>query len=157
MVHKELTSLIKIKKGASIKDYLIVMMLFVVGFTVVYNYIFANVSQAGIAMDSDFNRSYQRYLATQGNITELTQDLRDSADDVQEAGGTEVAFFGLNGILGLMKTSLGAIPVLSDLMANVQESLSFIPIEISNALIAMGAFLLVMTIIAFLTQRGREP
>ena len=151
----EIEKLIKVKKGATIKDTMIIIVVFIAFFGVFYTFVGNNAQEAGVAIDSKYNDSYNRLLEKQQNVTVLLDDLSSASANLTEAKVGDFAFFGLRGVLQLMKLPLVLPSIIADAFSIVTVNVPM-PTEIKFALGMVLLIVILFTIIKFVTSRGTD-
>ena len=142
---------------ATIRDTSLIILFIIFSFTAIFYVIGANANSAGIPMDSKYNDSYNHLQADQQRLDSLSSDIKSLIGGVDEAKSGEFGFFGLRGVLGLLRAPVVIVDIAQSTFLSVIGLNEFIP-DYIRTLINLGiAMIVVFAIIAFITQRGREP
>lgn len=144
------------KKGASIKDSFLLMLIGVFGFIVVFNFISANAAQSGIDVPQPFLDAYSNASESLDLVESLSNDFQN-VQNVTEAEGDNPGYFGLRGILRIMKLPFELPNIVWNFVNAIAGTQNYIPLWIIN--IALVGLITMITFagIAFLANRAKEP
>lgn len=151
---------LRIKKGARIFD---IMMVMVISFFVIIaftQWITVNSAQGGLnnTIDNQTRENLASLSEKQSDLEDFYTDFKTTAsNNITEAGVYEYAYFGLKAILGLMTLPFRLINIGTDSFSLLSDSIDFVPSEIRTALLMGLSIIIILAVVAFLTNRGREP
>lgn len=145
------------KKGASIRDLLIVILGFVMAFGIIIGYTNQFANEGNATIDPQFNKSYTALKEQETGIKDLVYSMQNETKNLKEASLGDYAFFGIKGVLTLMQLPLkvvnigyNSVGLVTPLFNNVPDSMK---IFISLVMMVIVTF----AIIKFITSRGQEP
>ena len=150
-----------IKKGASIRDTFLIIIISVFCFVAFFSFITQNAQESNISIPSNYNDSYNSLLEKQGELNESITAMRDLIPGIDETQQGDYGFFGLKGVLALMKAPFSAT---SNILNIGLESLNlgfsvfdFLPANVLVSITLAVTVIVVFAVITFITQRGKEP
>ena len=151
----ETKELIRLKKGASIRDVMLIIIMFVGAFGLFFGFVQQNAENAGVEVDSKYNESYNRLLQKQNNVTVIVTDLTDSVKNLSEASIGDYAFFGLRGILKVMQLPIALMSIAPEAWSSIAILIP-LPTEISFIITLGIMIVIIFAIIKFVTSRATE-
>ncbi len=145
------------KKGASSLMGIVFTLIIVMGmFSGMYIFYTDQLSQSDQVLDSKYNQTYQNLLIVQNNLSERVNEIKETADDVEEADNTFLA--AINGFKGAGQAILLLLGFTSDSIDTTQALLlstdvipSWLQALIVIALITFVIFIVIDVVI------GRKP
>ena len=145
-----------IKKGASLKDTFLIIILGIFCVGTVFFFVGANADESGVTVDAKYNDSYNQLQDQQDLLSDKMDDLRNLFTGVDEAQSGSFGYFGLTGVVAIMKAP---IQILNIAFTSLQLSYSFLDFIPTSALIAITltvTCLIIFAITNVLLNRTRE-
>lgn len=144
-------------KGTTLTAISLMIVVGIFAFVALFAFISDNANQSGITIDERYNESYNKILEEQGNLSSLTVTIRDAGQAVSEARLGDFGFFGLKGILQVMLLPFGLLNIALDSVSIGLGVSDYIPPSVINAISLGVSIIIIFAVIAFLTQRQRDP
>lgn len=152
----ETKKLIELKKGGTIRDLFIMIILAVGAFGMITLFANQNLQDAGVTINNSFNDSYNKMLESQTNTTKYFNEMRNATGRLSEATIGEYAYFGIKGVVTLMTLPIAMLSVAGDLYAVFELETPVIPDPIKYAGLMIILIIILFSIIKFATNRGVE-
>lgn len=144
------------RKGmVSIKEIMITIVIFVGAFGLFFTFIGDNAANSGVTIDSRYNDTYNNLTARQSEVTTLVTDLESAANKTTEAKIGDFAFFGLRGVLALMKLPLTLLNTATNAWGAIATILP-IPKALSTMIALVILITILFAVIKFITSRGSD-
>ena len=144
-------------KYGSVRDSFIIVILAIACLVALFTFITKNADDAGVSIPANYTTDYNNLIAQQTKLDSQLNEIQDAAQNVTESQLGDYAFFGLKGIWALMRLPLKFINVATNSLSLSLNFVPAIPQEIKTAIELGIVVLLLFSIIAFMTSRGKEP
>ena len=147
---------LEIKKGATIRDTFLVIILFVGAFGLIGLFANQTLSDSDVTINNSFNNSYSKLQENQQDTRNLLDEMRNSTAGLKEASIGDYAYFGIRGVVTLMQLPISLLSIGKDSISIVETELPIVPEEIKYIAGAFVLILILFAIIKFVTNRGVE-
>lgn len=145
------------KRGVSIRDSFIFVILGIAGMVIMFTFITLNASEAGVFVPEKFNYTLSNLTATGNSVDALADNMRNAANSVKEAQIGDFAIFGIKGILNVMLIPFNLIGyVLGAMGASFTIFSEYVPEQVFDYGKILVAIILVFAVIRFISQRGND-
>ena len=145
------------KKGSTIKDMFMIMIMGVAAMGVIFLFVSDIAVESGGEVPSDLNKSYQEMTAINNNFSAATDNFANLSNSVQEATLGDYAYFGLKGILAIMKTPFTLLTSVKSSIGIMGDIFPYVPDIIVSAIAMIAFIIFLFAAVKFLTSRGVEP
>jgi hypothetical protein len=149
------TKSIGIKKGASIRDIMLVIVIGIFAFGAIVAFVTDNAQEKEITVDPQYNETYNSLLALQNRIDGLTTDIRNATSSLKEANIGDFAFFGLRGVLKVMLLPLNILDIAQESFATTFK-VTGLPDSLKAVIALCILIVIIFAVIKFVTSRATE-
>ena len=149
------TKSIGIKKGASIRDIMLVIVMGIFAFGMIVNFIIQSANDKEITVSPVYNDTYNDLVTQQNKVDSLTTDIRNATSSLKEANIGDFAFFGLRGVLKVMLLPLNIIDIALESIAKT-FSITGLPDSIKVVVTLCVLIIIIFAVIKFVTSRATE-
>lgn len=147
----------KIKKGVGILDFILIVVIGVLAFSVMFNWIVVNSNEAELNIDARYNDSFINLTENQLAMDTTTKQLRGSLNNITEAKGVvSTAFFGLRGMLAIFLLPLQIFDPVLETLSLAVDLLDFVPNGVKVAATIGLTVMLTFAFLRFFTQRSND-
>lgn len=101
-----------IRKNATLTAVIFSIIIVLSFFTGMFLYLNQNAINSGVALDSKYNETYSNLSLKQGELSNITIDIRNAFSNVTEPKSIySIAFYGLTGFLDILRLPLKTIDI----------------------------------------------
>lgn len=143
---------------ATIKDMFVMMVIGVMGFGVMFLFVNQIAVDNGAVIDTRMNDTYMKIQNQSAQFDTVREQLADLANNASEAGIGDFAYFGIRGMVAIMKAPFSLVSTVFNTVESVAGLFAaYIPIQIITGIGAFAMIVVIFAAIKFLTSRGQEP
>ena len=142
---------------ASIKDVFVIMTIAVCAIGIIVLFVQSQANDVGGTVDSRINNTVNNLNGYNSEFNNVRQQFENLSDAAREADVGDFAYFGIRGMVAIMKTPFLLIGTVKSAIEAVGSVFDFVPVQIINAIAVLGVIVLLFAAIRFLTSRGNEP
>lgn len=147
---------INFKKGATIRDTAMILILVIFGFVAIFNFVSQNAAENNIQLEPKYNQTQQDLISNQNKLSNLSTTIRNLIPGVDEAEGDNPGYFGLRGVLALMIAPLTIIDIALETSYIFLGFNEYLPPFVKDLITIALTIIISFTIITFITQRGKD-
>ena len=149
------TKSIGIKKGASIRDIMLSIVIGIFAFGAITSFVIQSANDKDISVSPVYNDTYNDLVTQQNEVDSLTTDIRNATSSLKEANIGDFAFFGLRGVLKVMLLPLNIIDIAVESFAKT-FAITNMPDSVKNVISLCILIVIIFAVIKFVTSRATE-
>lgn len=148
---------VRMKKGVGILEVMIVILISVFAIGAMMNFLIDNANEAGTVVDQRYNNSFNQLKAQEGNVSELTDNLKSAANNITEPDNAlQVAFAGLKGAWQLVKLPITLVSIASETFNLFLDMIDWIPATVRNTAFIIITLVVLFAVIRLIFNRGND-